>query len=297
MQVRSQPSAMPACGGGPYLNASSRKPNLSWASSGVMPSRSKTRLCTSARWIRTLPPPISLPLHDDVVRVGQRLVGRLLEAVEPLLVGRGEGVVDRGPAAGPPHPVFSNIGASTTQQNAQVDSSIRPARLAISMRAAPSSSCASRRSLAAAKKMASPGLAPTASASPDRCSADRFLATGPLGSPVSRVEDHVGQAAGAAGLGPVLPAVELLAGLRRAAGHDHGAHVTAGGDRAGEDPELGAPQVVGQFDQLQRVTQIGLVGTVAVHRVGPGDPRDRAAGSHSRPARSRAGRRSPRRAR
>ena len=63
MQTRSQPNAMPPCGGGPYLNASSRKPNLSCASSGVMPSRSKTRRCTSPRWIRIEPPPISLPLQ------------------------------------------------------------------------------------------------------------------------------------------------------------------------------------------------------------------------------------------
>ncbi len=90
-----------------------------------------------------------------------------------------------------------------------------------------------------------------------------------------RVEHHVGQAAGAAGLRPVLPAVQLLAGLRGAARHDHGADVATGVDRAGEHPELGAAQVVGELDQLHPVPQVGLVGTVAVHRVGPGDPRDR----------------------
>ena len=37
----------------------------------------------------------------------------------------------------------------------------------------------------AAKKTASPGLAPTASARPARCASERFLATGPPASPVS----------------------------------------------------------------------------------------------------------------
>ena len=35
---RSMPNAMPPCGGGPYLNASSRKPNLARTSSSVIPS-------------------------------------------------------------------------------------------------------------------------------------------------------------------------------------------------------------------------------------------------------------------
>src|SRR5215468_138250 len=42
MSVRSQPNAIPPCGGGPYLNASSRKPNCDRASSGVIPITSKT---------------------------------------------------------------------------------------------------------------------------------------------------------------------------------------------------------------------------------------------------------------
>ncbi len=42
MSVRSQPNAIPPCGGGPYLKASSRKPNCDRASSGVIPMTSKT---------------------------------------------------------------------------------------------------------------------------------------------------------------------------------------------------------------------------------------------------------------
>ena len=111
------------------------------------------------------------------------------------------------------------------------------------------------------------------------------MATGPRGLAGLGVEHDVRQAAGAARLGPVLPAVELLAGLRRAAGHDHRADVPAGVDRAGEHPELGAAQVVGELDQLDAVAQVGLVGAVAVHRVVPGDPRDRRGDRRSRPAR------------
>ena len=59
---RSTPAAMPPCGGGPYLNASSRKPNLACASSSERPSARKTRACTSGRWMRIEPPAISLPL-------------------------------------------------------------------------------------------------------------------------------------------------------------------------------------------------------------------------------------------
>ena len=61
--MRSQPNAMPPCGGAPKANASSRKPNFSCASSSDRPITLKTRSCTSRRWIRIDPPPISLPLQ------------------------------------------------------------------------------------------------------------------------------------------------------------------------------------------------------------------------------------------
>jgi hypothetical protein len=54
----------------------------------------------------------------------------------------------------------SNSGASTTQLNAQADSSIRPSRRPISSRVAPSRPCACERR-PAAKKTQSPGWAPT----------------------------------------------------------------------------------------------------------------------------------------
>ena len=117
----------------------------------------------------------------------------------------------------------SNIGASTTQQNAQSLGLIRPVRWPISTRAAPSSARDGVFS-PAAKKMQSPGLAPTASARPARSVSVRFLATG-TGEFAVLLEQDVGQALGAALLGPFLPGVERPAGLRGAAGHDDGTDV------------------------------------------------------------------------
>jgi hypothetical protein len=61
--IRSSPNATPPCGGGPYLNASSRKPNFYWASSRDRPISSNTRDWTSERWIRIDPLASSKPLH------------------------------------------------------------------------------------------------------------------------------------------------------------------------------------------------------------------------------------------
>src|SRR5215510_11325248 len=58
---RSRPNAIPPCGGAPYLRASSRNPNFCRASASPIASARKTCSWTSARWIRTEPPPISQP--------------------------------------------------------------------------------------------------------------------------------------------------------------------------------------------------------------------------------------------
>src|ERR1700722_6871151 len=63
MHTRSQPNAMPPCGGGPYLNASSRNPNWERASAGERPITSNTACCIADWKIRMDPPPISDPLH------------------------------------------------------------------------------------------------------------------------------------------------------------------------------------------------------------------------------------------
>ena len=63
MTRRSSPYANPACGGTPYLNASNRNPNCSCARSLVNPSTSNIFSWMSSWWIRTEPPPSSVPFN------------------------------------------------------------------------------------------------------------------------------------------------------------------------------------------------------------------------------------------
>ena len=72
----------------------------------------------------------------------------------------------------------------------------------------------------------------------------------------------VGQALGAALLGPFLPGVEGAAGLGGAAGHDDGADV----GRL-EDAEVGVLEEFGQLGQLLAEAQVRLVRAVAGHGV------------------------------
>src|SRR6266545_1301924 len=180
--IRSQPSAAPPCGGGPYLKASSRKPNLLSASSRDSPITSNTRCWMSARWIRIEPLMISLPLQTMSYASASAASG----SVSNRSSHSGRSIVNGWCSASqPPSSRRANIGKSTTKANSNRSGSASFPRRAISTRAAPSSDWASRRDSDAAKNTASPGFAPTASASPARCSAERFFATGPRGSPVS----------------------------------------------------------------------------------------------------------------
>ena len=143
-----------------------------------------------------------------------------------------------------------------------------PSRRPISRRVAPSRLRAAD-GVPAAKKMQSPGCAPTCSTSPARSASERFLATGPPSSPSSADQD-VGEPAVAALLGELLPGVELASRLRRPARHDDGADV----GRL-EDAERGVLEVVGALDQLEVQAQVGLVRAVAAHGVGVGHALDR----------------------
>ena len=82
-------------------------------------------------------------------------------------------------------------------------------------------------------------------------------------------DQHVGQPLGAALLGPLLPAVEGAARLRRAAGHDDRPDV----GRL-EHPERGVGEVLGALDEFEPEAQIRFVGAEPAHRVGVGHPRD-----------------------
>ena len=59
----SKPNAIPACGGHPYSNALRKKPNFFSISSSVRPNALKTFSWSDFLWIRTDPPPISLPFR------------------------------------------------------------------------------------------------------------------------------------------------------------------------------------------------------------------------------------------
>ena len=59
---RSNPKAIPPCGGAPYSNAPNRNPNCASASSLENPSRSKFLDWSALSWILIDPPPISTPL-------------------------------------------------------------------------------------------------------------------------------------------------------------------------------------------------------------------------------------------
>src|SRR6476620_1257982 len=173
--MRSQPNAIPPCGGAPNAKASRRKPNFSCASSCERPMTWKTRSWMSRRWIRMEPPPISLPLQTMSYASASAAPGSESE----VSISSGRGAVNAWctavqlpvPTAMSPaltaSAAGSNSGASSTQQSAHAASSINPTRRPISSRVAPSSDCAEDRS-PAAKKMQSPGFAPAISASPDR---------------------------------------------------------------------------------------------------------------------------------
>src|SRR5580693_8746305 len=129
------------------------------------------------------PPPISYPLHTMSYASASAPPG----SETNLSAHSGSGAVNGWcTEVQPPSPSSSNIGASTTHRNDQAVGSIRPHRRPISSRAAPSSSRAARGG-PAAKNTASPGAAPTASASPDRSASDRFFATGPEISPAGPI--------------------------------------------------------------------------------------------------------------
>ena len=145
---------------------------------------------------------------------------------------------------------------------------MRPQRWPISRRAAPSSSRADDGG-PAAKKMRVPGRRAGRGDQPGLLLLRQVLHHRPgRGQRPIGLDEHVGQAARTAGPGPLLPAVQLTAGLGRAAGHDHGTHV-----RRLEHPEPRLGEVVRQVNQLEAEAQVGLVRAVTGHRVGVGEPR------------------------
>ncbi len=264
--MRSQPKAMPPCGGAPNWNASSRKPNFSWASSRRQAHDLEDALLHVAAVDTDRPAADLVAVADDVVGVGQRRAGVGVEGVEELGLRRGERVVHGGPRAGADGDVAGRDGIRGGLEQRRVDDPQEAPRRLVDEPAAPADLERGRRRAGrarlfvapAAKKMQSPGFAPTCSARPARSVSDRFLATGPASVAVL-LHEHVRQAAGAALLGPLLPGVELLARLARAAGHDDRADV-----RRLEDPERGVARSTRcSSTSSMPEAQVGLVGAVA----------------------------------
>ena len=187
------------------------------------PITAKTRSCTSRAVDTDRPAADLVAVADDVVGVGQGRAGVGVEGVEALGLRRGERVVHRGPGAGADGDVAGGrrrrrpartAARRRPSRNAQAASSIRPHAPADLEPGGAEQRPRRPWPAPAAKKMQSPGWAPTCAARPARSASVRFLATGPPSSP-SSLDQHVGQPAGAALLGPLLPGVELLARLAR----------------------------------------------------------------------------------
>ena len=269
--MRSQPNAMPPCGGGPNgerveqeaellallaprPSRAARRPAPARRRGGYGSTRRRSRCrCRRCRRRRPARSPGRPRTGRSTPAFGE--VNGWCTAVQPSSLPLSS-------------LIRSNIGASTTQTNDQALSSISPHRRAISPRAAPSSARASRRV---------PG------GEEDRVAR---LGAGGLGQPVALgvgevlghraaeravlADGHVGQPAGAALLGPLLPGVELPARLARPARHHDRADV-----RGLEHPERGVGEVLGEVGELDGEPQVGLVRAVAGHRLGVGHARDR----------------------
>ena len=83
-------------------------------------------------------------------------------------------------------------------------------------------------------------------------------------------DQHVGQPAVPALLGPLLPAVQGAPRLRGPAGHHDRTDI-----RRLEDPKCGVFEELCALDELQPEAHVGLVGAEPSHGVGVADPRDR----------------------
>ena len=227
---------------------------------------------------------------DDVVGVGEGAAGVGVEGVEELRPGRGEGVVDGGPLPRAHRDVARRGRRGGRLEQGRVDDPDERPRLATGRgvggleQAGPAGDLVAGGTQQRACLRRGPG--PEEDAVPhggthvgDQA---RPLVVGQvLGHGSTQLDravlgpgdEHVGQALGAALLGPLLPGVQHLARLRGAPGHHDGADVTARVLLL-EHPERRGREVVGAVGELEVEPQVGLVAAVAGHRVGVGDARD-----------------------
>ena len=176
-----------------------------------------TRRCTSAWWIRIEPPPISLPLHTMSYAYASASPGDPSKRVDPVGVRRRERVMYGGPAdlvAGVvdgrlehrrvDHPA-ERPGALVDQTGPAGDLDARRAEQLLRLASRDDGGEEHRVARLRADRVGQTGQVRVGEVLRDRTAGLAGLG----------VEHDVREAPGAPSLRPVLPAVELLAGLRR----------------------------------------------------------------------------------
>ena len=276
MTTRSQPKAMPPCGGAPNWKASRRKPNFSWASCVGQAHDPEDPLLHVAPVDTDRAAADLVAVADHVVGVGERRPRVGVEGVEELGLRRGERVVDGRPRTSAHRDVTGRDGIRRRLEQRRVDDPEEAPRRLVDEAAAPADlqargaeERAGRLGGAGGEEHAVARLGPDVCGEAGQLGLREVLGHRP-GEGAVLLDEHVGEAAGAALPGPVLPGVELLARLARAAGHDDGPDVVGL-----EDAERGVGEVVGALDELEPEAQVGLVGAEAAHRLGVGQLEER----------------------
>ena len=123
IEMRSNPNAIPPCGGAPARNPSSKKPKRACAVSSSMPSSEKTLDCNAGLLMRILPPPSSNPSITTSYASARACSGELCSSSR----SSGCGAVN-GWCTAPSRPLsgsFSKSGKSTTHRKSCRPSGIR----------------------------------------------------------------------------------------------------------------------------------------------------------------------------
>ncbi|CKT19367.1 Uncharacterised protein [Mycobacterium tuberculosis] len=212
---------------------------------------------------------------DDVVRVGQHAAGIGFDAVLPFRFRRGEGMVHRGPGPRADRDLTGGGRFVGRLEQRRVNDPDECPRIGVNQ-AQPVGDLDAGRAQQCPRRFDRTGREEDAIAGfgPDMVGQSGALGLGQVfGHRTAQRavfgDQHVGQSAVAALLGPVLPAVQRAPRLRRPARHHHRAHI-----RCLEDTKCGVGEEIRAFDELQPEPQVGFVRTESAHRFGIADPRD-----------------------
>ena len=213
---------------------------------------------------------------DDVVGVGQRVTRVLVEGVNPFGLGRGERVVDGRPGAVAQRDVALGLGVAGGLEERSIDDPGESPGIGIdevaaltNLKAGGAKQLTRGGGLASGEEDAVTGVGAGRGSQTLTLGLGDVLGDGATQRAVLGNRD-VGQALGAARLGPLLPLVEGTTRLRTATGHHDGTHVGSL-----EHAERRVLEVLGELGELEAEAQVGLIRTVALHRVLVGHARDR----------------------